>query len=130
MLLTGTVFCESGGIYLKQINGPALGLFQIEPRTHKDVKVWLQNGFNKGLLPRILASCFMEILPGDDALVFNLRYACLVARLIYWRAKPPLPNASDAKGMAIYHKKFYNTMLGDADPLKNEPIFKQVIDAS
>ena len=35
-LLLGTAKAESGLIYLKQLKGPALGLYQNEPKTHKD----------------------------------------------------------------------------------------------
>ena len=37
-LLTGTAAKESiVGKYVKQINGPALGIYQIEPNTHQDL---------------------------------------------------------------------------------------------
>jgi hypothetical protein len=37
-LLLGTALQESGLIYRRQLNnGPALGLFQMEPATHDDI---------------------------------------------------------------------------------------------
>ena len=38
-LLVGTACVESNcGEYIKQINGPACGIFQIEPNTAKDIQ--------------------------------------------------------------------------------------------
>ncbi|QNT79169.1 hypothetical protein [Entomobacter blattae] len=36
-LVTGTALAESHARYVKQINDPALGLWQMEPATHKDI---------------------------------------------------------------------------------------------
>ena len=42
-LLLGTAAQESAfGTYLRQVNGPALGAFQMEPATFKSVKAWAQ----------------------------------------------------------------------------------------
>lgn len=132
ILLTGTMLVETGCNYLKQTNALIIGgqgLFQIEPQTHRDIKKWLNNYINKNLLDSILSACYISILPTDDeVLVYNLRYAVLMARLVYHRSPKPLPLESDAAGMAEYHKNVYNTALGKADIETNTLVFKRVID--
>jgi hypothetical protein len=131
VLLTGTLLAESGGQYLKQINAPLIGgqgFYQIEPQTHRDIKRWLNNYINKTLLDKILSACYISILPTDDeVLVYNLRYATLMARLVYYRSPKPLPPENDAAAMAEYHKSVYNTALGKADAEKNTLLFQRVI---
>ena len=131
ILLTGTFLVESNGIYLKQITAPTTGgqgFFQIEPATHRDVKKWLNAYINKQLLDYILAACYISILPtDDDVLVYNLRYATLIARLVYHRSPKPLPAEHDARAMAEYHKTVYNTLLGKAAVETNTRIFERVI---
>lgn len=128
ILLAGTILCETGGDYLKQVHGPALGLYQIEPTTHIDVKKWLMQPKNKNLLTYTLSSCFAAILPPDDAcLIYHLRYATIIARFIYYRAPASLPRIDDAQGFANYHKKFYNTPKGKADVTKNIAVFEKLI---
>jgi hypothetical protein len=131
ILLTGTFLVESGGVHLKQITAPTTGgqgFFQIEPTTHRDIKKWLNAYINKQLLDYILSACYISILPtDDDVLVYNLRYATLMARLVYYRNPKPLPAENDAKAMAEYHKTVYNTRLGKADVEKNTLVFERVI---
>jgi hypothetical protein len=102
---------SSRGKYLVQNNAPitgAKGIYQIEHVTHRDVKIWLTNRFNKDLIDKIMSLCYLSELPPDDALIYNLRYATIIARLVYYRAKPPLPDAKDAEGCFEYYKQFYN----------------------
>jgi len=112
-LLLGTVLQESaGGKYLQQLGGPALGIFQIEPATHEDV-------FDSFLKYRPdwentiikLASRQFYLAPNDE-LVFNLRYSCAIARLVYWRAPHPLPHEDNVRGLAEYWKLHFNTVAG------------------
>jgi hypothetical protein len=127
-LLAGTIMIESGGERLKQVKGPALGLYQIEPKTHKDVKRELDREHDKELKAQVLAACGMVDFPFDDALVWNLRYATIIARLLYRRDPSPLPDSEDAEGLAKTHKNIYNTVNGKADVRKSVEVFKRVID--
>lgn len=112
-LLMGTVAHEShGGHYLKQVGGPALGIFQIEPATHKDIyenflayDIELKTAIQLLTLKTSLISEEME-------LINNLMYSCAIARLIFWRVSEPLPHENDINGVAGYWKKYYNTCLG------------------
>ncbi|HVJ53470.1 MAG TPA: hypothetical protein VM689_13465 [Aliidongia sp.] len=110
-LLLGTAAQESGGRFLRQYpSGPALGFWQIEPTTHRDV---LTNfvAFRPDLRARLAALA----VPGtdrDDQLAWNLRYACAIARLIYLRAPAPLPGTSDPALLGAFWKAHYNTAGG------------------
>lgn len=107
-LLLGTCAQESQmGTYIKQINGPALGIFQIEPATHKDV--WDNYlSYRPDLSAKILEFGKQH----DASLVINLAYATAIARIIYLRAPDELPRANDVAGLAQYYKRYYNTING------------------
>jgi len=112
-LLLGTCAQESlMGRYLKQRrNGPALGIYQIEPKTHEDViKNYLQ--YRKPLAKKI----FSLGKPYDQSLIFNLAYSTAIARVIYYRIPKPLPDADDVEALAKYYKQHYNTEAGKATP--------------
>lgn len=99
---------ESGGFkYVKQIKGPALGLFQMEPATHADVVAYMQRKPERfGLLAQ--TSDFV------DAMVFDAGYAAALARIFFLRIPEPLPDADDVDALARYAKKYWNTELGKA----------------
>ncbi len=110
-LLVGTVAHESKmGTYLKQVGGPALGIYQIEPATLHDI---YDNylAFRPSLLEKVEALRGKD-LSREDSLVSNLAYATAIARLVYRRAPEPLPGFNDVAGLASYWKKYYNTYLG------------------
>lgn len=98
-LLMGTAAVESNfGTYLRQIRGPALSAFQIEPATY----LWLADKYWKQF----------PIGKSVEDLEWDLRLAILVARLKYLSIPEPLPQPNDLSGMARYWKKYYNTHLG------------------
>ena len=111
-LLLGTAAQESGfGKYLYQKgNGPARGIFQIEPTTEKDL-------WNRIIYPRCaLAEKIFEVgrvnAPNVLHLAGNLIYQIIMARIKYFSIPTPLPPHEDTEGMALYWKKYYNTYLG------------------
>jgi hypothetical protein len=114
-LLLGTAALESEcGQWLKQIRGPALGIYQMEPATHNDIiHSWLMH--DTGLYGRT-----MRVI-GDgrfsaERLVYDLRYATVFCRLHYRRRPEPLPEAGDWPAMAAYYKRWYNTPAGKSTP--------------
>lgn len=112
---------------LKQTHGPALGPWQVEPQTHKDIKIWLGNRMNATMMTRILSACQMEELPnGDDILIWNWRYSLLIARLVFHRARQPIPSYKDPSALAQYYCKYYNAG-GAAMPETVTRLFKDVI---
>ncbi|QDH24047.1 hypothetical protein D5366_00850 [Neokomagataea tanensis] len=129
-LLTGTALAESRAAYLKQIGGgPALGLWQMEPATHDDC--W--NNYLRYSGARHYAVILEGMLAPDQPrcqqMVSNLRYACAIARIRYYRAKEALPAVSDASALSRYHKVWYNTCLGAADYKANIALFQAAINA-
>jgi hypothetical protein len=108
-LLIGTIAQESqAGYFLKQIKGPALGIYQIEPATHDDV-------WNNYLMFREeLAAKVKKIAntTGSEELIHNLAYGTAIARIIYLRAPQALPFHKNIGEMAQYWKKYYNTEFG------------------
>ena len=110
-LLLGTAAVESRlGSYLVQVGGPALGIYQIEPATHRDVwESWLN--YKKPLADRVRLTMTQGGI-ADEMLVGNLCYATAIARVIYRRRKEPLPQAGDLFGLAAYWKAHYNTHAG------------------
>ena len=109
-LLLGTAIQESWLQYLKQLfNGPALGVFQMEPATHDDI--W--ENFLRHRTDYAQAIMKLAKNPGHpNEMVGNLWYACAMARAHYRRVPDPLPEAGDVDAMAAYWKQFYNTYLG------------------
>lgn len=114
-LLLGTALAESKLTALRQIGGgPALGVYQIEPATHRDVWANYLRGELRQALNRV-ASARPRVdaaAPHDFETLVNLEYATAVARVIYRRARPALPDANDAEGLARYHEVYFNTRLG------------------
>ena len=113
-LLIGTAVQESGLRHLRQMgDGPARGLWQIEPATHRDV--WENYlAYREEMASRVrgLASQHAWMDDFDHELVFNLAYACAIARLVYYRDPHPLPHHGDVEGYAACWKRVYNTPQG------------------
>lgn len=109
-LLLGTALAESRGMYLKQIRGPALGIYQMEPASHD--RLWA------GILSRrerLRQRIRLLLVPGFsrlDQLKWNLAYATAMARIYYLAVREPLPRASSAWAMARYWKRYWNTAAG------------------
>lgn len=98
------------GTYLFQVRGPAKGVFQIEPRTEKDIyKNFLK--YKPKLKHRVKK--FRTKNKKFD-LELNLPYQIIMARLFYYRFSEPFPDESDIKGLAEYYKHYYNTKYGSA----------------
>jgi len=94
------------GSYLAQVEGPALGIYQMEPATENDIH---DNFIDyRGTLRYKIDSI-------DQELVSNLIYATAMARIHYYRDKYPLPDAMDIEGLAQYAKRVYNTVEGKAE---------------
>jgi hypothetical protein len=132
ILVYGTGMVESEYQYICQIGYPAdggLGYFQMEPSDFKDLCKWLNAFPQQQVKNNILSCCYYTSMPIDPAvLMSNIKLAALLCRAHYLRIPERLPSANDAHGMAVYHKKYYNSMLGDADVGKNTEVFQEVID--
>jgi hypothetical protein len=123
-LLVGTALVESRLQYLKQVGGgPALGIYQIEPATHRDLyENWLVH--RREIRQKVVKLASTEgtytlgkeykyiAAAGDTELIGNLPYATAAARLIYRRMPGALPPADDIPALGAYWKQHYNTPRG------------------
>lgn len=122
----GTGMTESGLTYIKQVGGgPALGLWQMEPVTHDDI--WVNFLAHRRKLAQIVED-FCQASHVANDMTWNLRYACAMARVHYYRRPEALPAAGDATGMAAYWKQHYNTPLGAGTVAKALPHFVRAIE--
>lgn len=104
------------GKWTKQVNGPALGVYQMEPFTHDDVYRTFISKSQK------LDFAVSKFVPSSqtlrnkkshaELLQTDVRYATVMARVFFMRFKEPIPD-SDYK-RAIYAKKYWNTEAGKA----------------
>jgi hypothetical protein len=127
-LLVGTAIIESNLTYVKQKGGgPALGIYQMEPATYKDLRIRLMNNYSK-LTDRAMALMCMDILPSNpNYLMGNLYAATIFARLKYFFDREALPLESDYEGLARYYKRIYNTPLGATTIEVATKVFRSVV---
>lgn len=110
-LLLGTAVQESGLRHLRQIgNGPARGLYQIEPATEDDV--WRNFLAYRRALAERVGTLLAPAPSRVEQLVTNMAYATAIARLVYLRDPAPLPDAGDVPGLARTWKRCFNTEKG------------------
>lgn len=119
LLLMTCAHESNGGEYIKQIEGPALGIYQMEPSTHDDI--WNNYLTSK---PRLSADAWEQMgrtmYSPKYLLIGNLNYATAMARIHYWRVSEALPKRKDFSQrdwlelLAQYCKNHYNTYLGKA----------------
>jgi len=112
-----------GGVtYLKQVNGPALGIYQIEPATHEDLS------YNYLYYQDDKDSLIAELVPIADMnrsdrthaqLTYDLRYQTAVARAILYRAsfagwpgRDEMSQDHYVAALAVIWKNHWNTHLG------------------
>ena len=103
------------GHYIKQIGGPALGIWQMEPDTAQDI--WLNCDALKGELQNVV-ELFMLRAHWRNNLVESPVYACAMARLKYSMDRAPLPPHDDLEAIYAYYKRIYNTPLGASTLIK------------
>lgn len=110
-LLVATGAVESKlGTYVKQINGPAIGLYQMEPATFTDVWSYI---VGNSRFPAIMRACNLKNTPEAIDMVSNLRLSTIMARMHYMRFPEALPKPNDFEGIWSTYKKRWNTELGD-----------------
>lgn len=101
-----------GGTYIKQVNGVALGIYQIEPATHTDI--WENYIKYRPIIVQQLGLHFNCVRqPEPSRLMYDLQYSTIMARLQYFRHSEQFPEL-DTDGLWYYYKKYFNTHLGKA----------------
>lgn len=112
-LLLGTAIQESHcGHYIHQLgDGPALGIFQMEPATHDDIwENYIE--WRRPLRSVILQRIGITKQPTPKRMITDLFYAAVMCRIHYLRVKENLPAAGELQAQADYWKVFYNTING------------------
>lgn len=118
-LLLCTAAIESNcGEYIKQINGPALGIWQMEPATHDDI--WNNcDAFVRSVFKNLISNLQIKLTAGiyHNSMIESPMYACAMARLKYSMDPHPLPKLSGDKDLDCinffeYYKRVYNTEFG------------------
>lgn len=104
---TGMV--ETGLRAVRQYNGPALGLFQMEPATHNDIFANFLGVSSRNYLIEGLQKLSNDV-GNYKELEFNPFYAAAMCRIHYLRFKGSIP--SHRTGRAAYYKEHYNTPAG------------------
>lgn len=103
------------GTYLAQVRGPARGIYQMEPATERYLLRTMES-LNPSLHAKI-AALNLEIDGRDGSerdmdSYHNLAYQTAMARAHYWYRPGKIPK--DAKEMAAYAKRHWNTARGKA----------------
>ena len=100
------------GAFRRQIGGPALGIFQMEPADFTDI--W-QNylAYHQDLAGEVGRMASTQP-PRPVELVTNDPFAIAMCRVHYLRAPAALPAATDLAGLWAYYKQYYNTPAGAA----------------
>ncbi len=113
-LVMGTAAQESHLQYVKQLgDGPALGLFQMEPATHDDIwDNYLAHRDELRLSVQNAIDLATRLTPHATRLMWDLRYAAIMCRVHYRRVPDSLPDADDIEALARYWKDHYNTAQG------------------
>ena len=109
-LLIGTCAHESHlGEYIRQVKGPALGIYQVEPETHQSIwEHYLRYRPAVADMVRSMASSrsVHGSIPDYSELIHNLQYATAIARIVYRPAKTAIPDT--LAGQAEYWDANYN----------------------
>jgi hypothetical protein len=109
-LLMGTCAQESRmGQFLVQLdNGPAKGIFQMEPATENDIHCNFL-AYRTELSEKVF---YCSHGYGKNPLAGNLYYAAVMCRVHYYRVPMALPPAENVHQLAHYWKLYYNTPEG------------------
>ncbi len=110
---------SKGGTYLKQEEGPALGIYMMEPATHSDLwQRWILHEtkiflYNMATASDLDPDTFIRF-HNPEFMIGNLKYATAMARIFFLRIKEPIPLGLHP--LAAYAKKYWNTEKGKATP--------------
>jgi len=112
-LLVFTCAVESeGGTYVKQIKGPALGIFQLEPNTFTDL--WHNYILRKPDIVNLLSlNLGVHKIPDPIEIVTDLKLAVAFCALLYKYRKAQIKSTNPNDLWDVY-KSLYNTVKGAA----------------
>jgi len=114
LLLTAAHESRLGSTLVQYGNGPALGIYQIEPTTLYDNYLNYID-YRYELSQQIADVCGVSG-SSFQHLQYNPIYGTIHARIKYYRDPEALPDASDTWGLANYAKRVFNSQKGAATP--------------
>jgi hypothetical protein len=101
--------------YVRQLEGgPALGVYQHEPETIRDlyrVVISKNQKLDFAVAKFVPSAKSLTARDYSELVETDLRYATVLARVHFMRFKEPIPKGA---GMAAYAKKYWNTEAGSA----------------
>lgn len=120
LLIETAAYESDGGAVIKQVGGPALGVYQIEPSTHDYiVRKWLHTEeskevFQKSNLRNVVDGWYVQAPPGTNRynLKKNIHYQTTIAFLVYYHRVGGWPDLSTVESRAKIYKTYYNTPKG------------------
>ena len=105
------------GEYDMQVQGPAIGIGQMEPITYDDL--WTnyllrpdKKELREAMESTLVTRSFERDRPTHEVLRNNYFFAVQMTRVAYLRFPEELPEVEDIPGQAAYWKKYYNTKKG------------------
>ncbi len=112
-LLVFTCAVESaGGTYVRQVNGPALGIYQLEPNTFSDL--WYNYILRKPDIVNLLSlNLGLHRLPDPIEVITDLKLATAFCALLYKYRKAQIKSI-DPNDLWDVYKPLYNTEKGAA----------------
>ena len=127
-LVAGVGLVESGYRTRRQVDGPALGYWQMEPATEQDC--WVNFLEYRPLLAGLVRRIASPSQPKPQLLLTNDAYAASMCRIRLYRSPEPLPDATDAEALCRAWKAIYNTVEGAGQvDAAHIALFQQAIDA-
>jgi len=112
-LLVATLAHESLGCsYLAQVGGDACGPYMVQKETYKSALCCINRDFT--LRNNVYKPFGYTLPPPIEVLRYNLRFATIIARIIYHMVNKPLPLANNIDDIWQYYKTYYNTVEGSA----------------
>ncbi len=110
LISTASMESDCGTYVMQKNNGPAVGVYQMEPATFRDV--WDYTDSSKYFGP-IMEACNFKAIPTAAEMVTNIKFATIIARMNYYRFPEEIPDYTDFEGIWNFYKKRWNTLKGD-----------------
>ena len=107
------------GKYLKQVGGPALSIYQMEPATYHSIwkfgdSIW-DNALKLGFITTLDFNPCNKTYPKPERMIYDLRFATFMARQRLFMKPKKIPKGMGA--ISRYLKENWNSSLGAADDL-------------
>jgi len=132
LLVYGTGLLETGFTHLYKPNhdGGGFGFYQMAPSVYAENLKFIKAREQRTLAASISGACYYDVIPADHfVLLSNIRFATLLCRIHYLRARADLPEYFNAESMADFYSEHYNNSDGILNRQNNVELFEGIIDA-